>query len=138
MSQPRCAGVVLTAALAAQLVVGGGCGGPDTGVPKTYPAKGKVVFPDGQPLTGGMVEFRSAADASLTTTGEIRPDGTFSLSTLVGTKKVPGAVAGEHRVTVLPPQGPDQAAQPVTLPKPYTVRPGDDNDFTITIEKPRR
>jgi hypothetical protein len=92
MSTAGCAGVVLTAALA--LVVGGGCGGPGTGVLKTYPAKGKVVLTDGQPLTAGMVEFRSTADASLTTTGEIRPDGTFSLNTLVGTKKVPGRRGG--------------------------------------------
>ena len=106
--------------------------------PKTYPVKGHVVFKDGQPATGAAVEFRPSDPSAPNAMGEVGPDGSFSLSCLVGNQKIPGAVAGTFEVTVIPPQGSDQSAQPVTLPRTYTVNPDGSNDFTITIDRPRR
>jgi hypothetical protein len=105
-------------------------------MPRTYAVKGKVVFPDGKPMPGGMVQLQSSIDPSMTTTGSIQEDGTFSLTTLFENKKLNGAIEGPHTVTVIPPMGPDQSAVPITLPEPITVKPEDSNNFTITVEKP--
>jgi hypothetical protein len=121
----------------ATLALGCPPGGPPP--PKTYPVQGRVVFKDGQPMAGGAVEFRQADASAPSSTCEVGPDGTFSLSCVVGTKKVPGAVAGTFQVTVLPPQSADQSGgRPVQLPKPYTVKEDDSNNFTITIDRPKK
>jgi hypothetical protein len=116
----------------------GGCSSPSKELPKTYDVTGKVVFKNGQPLSGGTIQFQPTTDSGLTTTGRIQPDGGFSLNTLVGETKLPGAAAGKYRVTVIPPMGADQAAQPISIPEAYTVKPQDDNHFQITIDQPRR
>jgi hypothetical protein len=108
--------------------------------PKTYPVVGRVVFKNGEPLTGGAVEFQSLADSSLTTRAEIQWNGTFSVFTLVNNKKVPGAIEGQHRVSVVPPMPQNQVIELLEPVRPIvTVEPGD-NDFTIEVEKvkPRR
>ena len=56
-----------------------GCLGSDQ---PTYRAGGRVTFPDGSPLDGGMVEFRSLdSDPPISARGEIGPDGTYSMTT---------------------------------------------------------
>ena len=105
-----------------------------TGV-KTYPVKGKVVFKDGRPVTGGgRIEFQSASDSQVKATGWIdMKDGSFSLTTFKDGKKIEGAVEGPHRVVV-------DLHNPVAvieLPNVYTVEPRE-NDFTIEVPKPRR
>ena len=64
---------------------------------KTYPASGKVVFSDDQPIRTGTVELESIAFGT-TATGSIRDDGTFVLGTYSSTD---GAAAGKHRVIVI-------------------------------------
>ena len=72
-----------------------GCGGP----PKTYLVHGMVVFPDGQPLTRGTVEFEALQqNKPITASGEIAKDGSFRLGTFAPND---GAIAGEHRVAVI-------------------------------------
>ena len=72
-----------------------GCGGP----PKTYLVHGTVVFPDGQPLIRGTVEFEALGQTKpITASGEIAKDGTFQLGTFAAND---GAIAGEHRVAVI-------------------------------------
>lgn len=72
-----------------------GCGGP----PKTYVVHGMVVFPDGQPLTRGTVEFEALNQTKpITASGEIAKDGSFQLGTFAMND---GAIAGEHRVVVI-------------------------------------
>lgn len=72
-----------------------GCGGP----PKTYVVHGMVVFPDGQPLTRGTVEFEALNQTKpITASGEIAKDGSFQLGTFAMSD---GAIAGEHRVAVI-------------------------------------
>jgi len=60
---------------------------------------GTVVFPDGQPLTRGTVEFEAMNQTKpITASGEIAKDGTFRLGTFAAND---GAIAGEHRVAVV-------------------------------------
>ncbi len=75
--------------------------GCSSGGQPTYRAGGRVTFPDGQPLDGGVVEFRSLdLQPSVSARGYIQADGTFQLTTF---KPGDGAVEGEHRATVSPP-----------------------------------
>jgi hypothetical protein len=64
-----------------------------------YPVRGRVEFADGTPLTGGSVSFRSDQVAGgVTARGQIRPDGTFSLTTFTPDD---GAVPGKHQALVV-------------------------------------
>jgi len=109
-----------------------------------YPVKGKVIFPDGTPLTAGTVEFGPVdKDAMLAPRGEIKVDGTFQASTYA---EGDGAPPGKYRVLVTPPEQVDPG-QPRPLPfdrrfssyatsgLEYTVKPGRNEFFTITIEQ---
>jgi hypothetical protein len=103
--------------------------------PVTHPVQGKVLL-DGQLLTEGAVEFQALAEPSWTTLGDINTDGVFTLSTLHEGKRVPGAIAGEYRVTVLfASRDAKQKRSPLTLAKTYTVKAGD-NAFTIEAATP--
>jgi hypothetical protein len=81
-----------------------GCSSAASTGPATYPVQGKVVSPGGQPWTGGLVTFRSTSDPGMMASGEIQADGSFTLTTyyvVAGQARTkPGAVAGEHTVTV--------------------------------------
>jgi hypothetical protein len=116
------------------LVFSPGCGGP--AIPPTYAVTGKVVYKDGTPLAGGMIEFQPAGQPSLKTTASVEKDGTFTLSTLVeGQTRTAGAVEGEHRVVVVPSRGEDQKFPAIrVLTSKYTVKP-EPNEVTIRIEK---
>jgi hypothetical protein len=63
-----------------------------------YPVKGKVLLPDGKPLTEGGVEF-IGLKAPVTVSGKLGPDGSFSLG-MPDSKE--GAPAGEYRVRIVP------------------------------------
>lgn len=73
-----------------------GCNKSKTSV---YPVSGEVVFANGTPLTGGVVELRSI-DSDANARGFIEEDGTFELTTY---KSGDGAVQGEYQVLVQPP-----------------------------------
>lgn len=107
-------------------------------MPATHPASGKVAYKDGQPVTGGIVQFTSTApDSVIFVNGEIDENGNFSLHTLKGKTKASGAVEGQYEVTVLPPQTPDhQQIMPVTLPGTYTIKPGENVFPTFKIPRP--
>jgi hypothetical protein len=128
------------------VLLGGGTG-CSSGGPATYPVEGKVVAPGGQPWAGGRVTFQSTSDPGMLATGEIRPDGRFTLTTyyvVAGRARTkPGAVAGEHAVTV---EGPESAADrrgagkppPVLLPRKYRVEAGENSPVIETPGPPRR
>jgi hypothetical protein len=107
-----------------------GCG---SGMPKTYPVKGKVIFKENRPVTDGRIQFQSASDPQLKALAEIGEDGSFALTTYVGEKNVQGAPAGPYNVVVEL----ERPAKVVALPNVFTVEPHE-NDFTIAIERPRR
>jgi hypothetical protein len=120
--------LLLVAAIA--LVGIGGCG---SSMPKTYPAKGKVVFKGGKPVTDGRIQFQSVSDPQIKAVGEIDKDGSFFLTTYVADRNVRGAPAGPYRVAVEL----ERPTKVVALPDAYTVEPHG-NDFTVVIERPRR
>jgi hypothetical protein len=129
------------------VILGGftGCSGGGGG-PETYPVKGKVVSQGGKPWAGGTISFRSVSDPSLVATGEIQPDGTFTLVThylvegLPRTK--PGALTGEYSVTVEEPgvkldRDGNPSIPPLVLRKRYRVE-AQENSFVIETGKPAR
>ena len=76
-----------------------GCIGCSGGPNSTYPVRGLVRFTDGKLLREGTVEFELISDAeSVTATGEIQPDGSFTLGTFDVND---GAIAGSHRAVVI-------------------------------------
>lgn len=74
------------------LIAATGC----SGEPALYPAAGRVVFPDGAPVIGAVIEFAPVAGGPAAR-AELDGNGRFELST-AGRR---GAVAGEHRVVVV-------------------------------------
>jgi hypothetical protein len=116
-------------------------------LPDVHPVRGKLVFPDGQPVPGGMVKFEAESDGSIVAIGDIGRDGTFTLSTFKVGVRSPGAIAGAHRVTVIFPDGFGGPARPDGIPtggalstvllQPCTIQTGE-NDVTLTVPKPRR
>lgn len=111
----------------------GGSGGPPP--PKTYPVRGSVAYRGGQPLSDGVIQFQLESDPTLTTKGDIGPDGTFELVTLFQNGQLQGAVKGQYRVTVIPRMANNKPVPIFQLPGAYTVKAGD-NSFTIELEKP--
>ncbi len=109
--------------------------------PTTYPVSGKVITAKGgKPISGGMITFQLDKDPTLTATGEIQKDGSFTLTTHYvsrnsGASK-PGAPAGEYSVTVEPSYG-DQLPDAIvgnSVSKKFTVKEGE-NSFVIEVEK---
>jgi len=125
-----------------------GCG---TRGPKTYPVSGKVVFPDGAPLTtGGVVlcESMAAKGTQPNARGAIRSDGTFRLSTF---GESDGALAGKHRAVVRAKRDAADFLERNIIPRPvidprfedyeksglqFTVQPGN-NEVTLVVERPQ-
>jgi hypothetical protein len=62
--------------------------------------EGKVVFPDGKPVTNGTIEFepKNPDLKDMKARGEIQPDGSYRLTTVT---EGDGAVEGPHRVIVV-------------------------------------
>ena len=123
-------GVLLTLVLS----LSPGCQPAGKKMPAMHPVEGKVLYKTGQPMNGGTVKFQSTTDTTLSTAGEIQPDGSFSLTTFAEKERVKGAPPGEYRVTVIPALGKEHAVQPIMLPKPYKVE-ARDNTFTITLDR---
>lgn len=71
--------------------------GCSNGQLKTYPTKGKVQFKSGSPVHVGTVELKSR-EHGVQARGDIKPDGTFVLSTY---SPGDGAVAGMHDCVVV-------------------------------------
>jgi hypothetical protein len=82
------------AGLGLTLFPGCGSSGGAAAAP-TVPVKGKVTY-KGKPVTQGQITFEPT-DSGREAHGEIKPDGTFELSTF---KPGDGAVTGTHKVTV--------------------------------------
>ncbi len=102
----------------------------------TYPVNGTVVWQDGSPakeLAGGSVEFESG-EKNLSASGEIRSDGSFTLTTF---KKGDGAPPGTYKVLITEPvrvdanpYDPEKLAQ--IIPKKY--RSFKESKIEITVK----
>jgi hypothetical protein len=128
-------------ALALVLAMAGGCGAGNTS-----PVKGKVVFKDGSPLSGGLVLFKPLDEKlQVSARGDIREDGTFILGTY---KDDDGAVPGKYSVAITPPPRQKVREKPVSPPTVHRRFTSHEtsglefdvtrkkNDFTIVIDKP--
>jgi hypothetical protein len=114
-----------------------GCGEPVDPPPKTYEVTGKVVHADGRPFNGGTIEFHSVENVSLTTMGQIKEDGTFTLTTMTGKHKLEGAVEGTYTAMVTPSLNQDQTEQEnfdaISVRDKFTVKPTGENIFTVKL-----
>lgn len=102
--------------------------------PPTYPATGQVVYRDGRPVQGGIIEFRSEKDSSLTISADIAQDGGFTLSTIYGNRNLAGAIEGRCQVTVTPAFRNGELPEVIVLVEPTSILP-QTNRLTITIPK---
>jgi hypothetical protein len=110
-----------------------GCGGSEPTGPQTHPARGKVVWEvGGAPASGAAVSFESATDANLNGRGNAAEDGSFSLFTIVGNRKIDGVAEGTYRATVVL-SGTNQNVQVIKITSPFKVEAGKPNEFTLTL-----
>ena len=121
----------------ATLLAVAGCS--DDGRPPRYPVTGTLKSADGESLAHVSVMFRSI-EQDLTARGRVLPDGTFALTTF---EKNDGAVAGRHRVQVMPFRNPDGSLGGPIHPRflqfrtselEFEVAADGDNHFEITVE----
>jgi hypothetical protein len=123
----------LTTCLLVLLAAAPGCkkGGD---MPATYPVGGEVLYRGGQPMKGGVVQLRLAGDTTCTVLGDIGEDGTFTLSTLKGKQRVPGAPEGDYEVSVLPSLTQEKMrVTPIPYKGSFHVGPGENH---LRIELP--
>src|SRR4051812_47562957 len=72
-----------------------GCGADD-GIGQRYSVRGKVTY-KGEPVTKGTVGFVPMDSSGRAAIGEIQPDGSYTLTTLI---PLDGALPGKYRVSV--------------------------------------
>lgn len=88
--------------------------------PQTYPTSGRVTI-EKRPAIGFTVEFSSQAPETrgLSASGIVTADGGFTLRTRLAGNLRDGAVAGPHRVVVVPPPAAVQAGPVAPVPLRY-------------------
>jgi hypothetical protein len=123
----------------AVLLAAAGCG------QRLHRVQGKVTYSDGTPVTEGLVVFESIQEPIRTARGDIRPDGSYELSTH---KPGDGVAAGKYRVLVAPRTDPNAIDKPKPPPfdRRYSefatsgleleVKPGT-NEFPIQVTRGR-
>lgn len=72
----------------------------DRNHPPTYPVTGEVQFPNGKLLPEGALTLNSKGPHFLTVRGDIT-GGRFTVHTIYGEKKLPGAPAGKYNGSIL-------------------------------------
>jgi hypothetical protein len=95
---------------------------------QVYDVKGKVLLADGTPLNGGLITFVPKGDLPVSPSGEIGPDGTFSIVT-GGSGQ--GAPAGEYKVRIETPQIPRAKNKKPVVPPKYNDE--DSSDLAVTV-----
>ncbi len=110
-----------------------GCGGTEAEPPPpTFVVTGRVLDRDGQPLTGGIIQFVSKRDGTLNMSSIINPDGTFELTTIAGNENLAGAIEGPCQVMVTLPIVGGQPPEIIILPKEYEIGTST-NEFEIRL-----
>jgi hypothetical protein len=117
----------------------GGCGAEQkaSNLPATHSAQGTVLQADGKPLSGGSVEFRPKQSIGVTLTGDISPEGKFSLRTVGSDGVASGAPEGTYTAMVILPSSTDPTKQHLAgtmdVPGEFTVKAGGENNFTLKL-----
>lgn len=96
-----CLRALSSLALAVLLVAGVSCGTPG---PKTHAVKGKVVSAkaeDLKQLVGQTVELQSSKEPNTRGFGQIKADGSFTISTYRLGAALPGAIEGKHKARLM-------------------------------------
>src|SRR6188508_2469400 len=89
--------VLVGIALAASLTISAGCGRGGQGLAKV---KGTIKY-NGKPVPNGTVNFMPDDGNKPSASGEIQPDGTYTLMTAQGSSNHEGAVIGKHKVIIV-------------------------------------
>jgi hypothetical protein len=124
------------AALVGEVPFSAGCGqaAPAVPDPVTHAVSGVVLGKDGRPIAGGAIQFRQVGDTNQTSLGDIKPDGAFTLRTVLADgRKLPGAVAGTYEVTIFPPMNAPQGQPVLSCKQTYRVEAGE-NQLTIQLD----
>jgi hypothetical protein len=88
-------GVAVTCCVVSLFV--SGCSGGSHGLAVV---KGKITY-KGKPVPNGTVNFLPSDGNKPSATGEIQPDGSYSLKTFVSNRPSDGAVIGQHKVVIV-------------------------------------
>ena len=106
-----------------------GCGHSDS-LPalQVYEVKGKVLLADGKPLSAGWIYFVPKGDLTVTPSGEIGPDGTFSVVT--GGSGA-GAPPGDYKLRIEAPQFHTAKNKKPLIPRKFTDE--DSSNLVITV-----
>jgi hypothetical protein len=127
---------ILLAIVASILFPTSGCR-KEAAMPDTYPVQGKVLFPDGMPVPGGGVMMQSLTDTTVSCSGVIASDGTFTVKSFKDRVQRSGAIAGQYWVTVTPPLDREKGTMPYPMTryeKPFMIEPKE-NQLSLTVEK---
>jgi hypothetical protein len=112
-------------AVALVLLAALGCGR------RLYPVRGKVTYPDGRPVTEGLVVFESeGAEKPVMARGDIQADGSYQLSTF---KPGDGVPAGTYHVLVAPKFDANAVDKPAK-PPPFDPRYADFKTSGLKVE----
>jgi len=99
-----------------------GCGGNPLIAARVYPVTGKVLLPDGNPLTSGNVVF-VATKSTVSSLAKIENDGSFTLN---------GLPEGEYKVRLE--VGESSHAKKGSLPFPSKYLDEDGSDLAPTVK----
>jgi hypothetical protein len=105
-----------------------GCSGSSFSTLTTYEVKGRVELPNGKPLSAGRVTFVAADGLLPQASGDLQPDGEFSLST-----RVPGdgAAPGKYKVRIEPAESKNRRVARPGFPVKYVDE--DSSGLVITV-----
>ncbi len=128
----------VTLVLAATAVLGlAGCESSNPVASLTlYPVKGRVLLPDGKPLSSGRIVFIGGKSAITSSPAAIETDGTFVVKGSSGD----GLPEGDYRVRLeideskLPASKGNPSQQKATLPFPQKYADEDSSDLKATVK----
>lgn len=109
-----------------------GCGERVLQALPTHAVKGRVVLRNGKPLSAGRVVFVPVEGLTPSASGDVAPDGSFTLST-----RAPGdgAAAGDYKVRVEPGARPNQKISTVArTPFPLKYIDEDSSGVFVTVK----
>ena len=106
-----------------------GCQGSRAPV-TTYEVKGRILLANGKPLTTGRVTFIASDDLRPPASGDLGPDGGFTLTTR---DPGDGAAPGPYKVRIEPAEGKTKARRAGRPAFPLKYVDEDSSGLTVTV-----